>query len=95
MLAEVTKAREYLSKNKVALKQCLSLSGLQSLYDNMKGAMMIAYPGYHGLPQYEPVVQILESQFIYDDRVNDNFDYFPKTEDISVWCVGKEFQRGK
>jgi hypothetical protein len=53
--------------------------------------MMIAYPGYHGLPKYEPVVQILEGQFIFDDRVNDNYDFFPKTDDISIWCVGKEF----
>jgi len=27
--------------------------------DNLRGAMMIAYPGYHGLGEWEPVRLVL------------------------------------
>ena len=95
LLAEVLKARTYLHKNQVALKDTIHLKGLQTLFDNLKGAVMIAYPGYYGLPDYEPVKQILENLYEYDHRVNDNFDYFKNSDDLQIWWAGKEFQKGK
>ena len=56
---------------------------------------MIAYPGYHGLPVYEPARQILEEDFCFDDRVNDTYDYFSEQQEVTVWWAGKEFQKGK
>ena len=95
LLENVQKAKEYLNKNQVALKQSINIKELNSLYDNLKGAVMIAYPGYYGLPVYEPVLQILENQYQYETTVNDNFDYFKDATDMTIWWAGKEFQKGK
>lgn len=95
MMKEVDKVRSYLSKNNVELKKCLDLKEMKELFDCLKGTIMIAYPGYTGLPDYEPARMILEEDFQFDGRVNDNFDYFSNPDEMSVWYAGKEMQKGK
>lgn len=35
---------------------------LEELVDGLRGAVMLTYPGYFGLPEWEPVVLILENK---------------------------------
>ena len=44
----------------MANKVTMSLKELEDLQNNLKGVMMIAYPGYHGVDTWEPAKEILE-----------------------------------
>lgn len=55
---------------------------------------MIAYPAYHGLPEWEPAVLILENKFDFEGREFDVGDYLA-ANDTSLWWAGKELLRGK
>jgi hypothetical protein len=35
---------------------------------------MIAYPGYHGLPEDEPAKLILENKYLFSEKKTDVFD---------------------
>jgi len=63
LMKEVDKVRNYLGKVNVEMKKSLNLKEMDELFDCLKGAMMIAYPGYNGLPDYEPARMILEGEF--------------------------------
>ena len=60
---------------------------------------MIAYPGYHGVEDYEPAREILEG--IYDvvmryEGSEVNFYIFKYlAEETSLWWASKELLRGK
>ena len=42
--------------------------------DNLRGAVMIAYPGYHGLPEWEPARLILEDKHFLEGMSTDIAD---------------------
>jgi len=53
---------------------------------------MIAYPGYHGVEDYEPCREILEG--IYDVVMRyEGSEYL--AEETSLWWASKELLRGK
>lgn len=64
MLEEVQKVKNYISIKQVlyliiylfqvAMKINLTLKELQECQNTLKGVMMIAYPGYHGVEDWEP-----------------------------------------
>ena len=61
--------------------------------DVVRGLMMMSYPGYHGLGEWETIRLVLENQEDSDERIM-------KTDDLEVdkttlWCCSKELQRGK
>ncbi len=56
--------------------------------DIFRGLVMMAYPGYYGLGDYEPICVILENKEEFDEKMN-------LTEDLAVnnttlWIVSKE-----
>lgn len=55
--------------------------------------MMIAYPAYHGLGEWEPAKLILEGQFDIDTK-SDTYDFLDENT-ASLWWAGKELLRGK
>lgn len=55
---------------------------------------MIAYPGYHGLPEWEPALLILENKHMWEGQSTDIGEYLNE-KDTSLWWAGKELQRGK
>jgi hypothetical protein len=58
----------------------------------MKGALMMAYPAYHGLPAWEPCVLILENRDI-DAALRG--DALLDVNEMTLWFAGKELRRGK
>lgn len=42
--------------------------------DVYRGLIMMAYPGYHGLGEYEPIRVILENQEEFDEKLHNTDD---------------------
>ena len=56
--------------------------------------MMICYPGYHGLPPWEPAREILEGQYDTQAVCTEQYDYLDE-KNTALWWAGKELLRGK
>eukprot|EP00557_Chaetoceros_sp_GSL56_P002808 CAMPEP_0176502750 /NCGR_PEP_ID=MMETSP0200_2-20121128/14938_1 /TAXON_ID=947934 /ORGANISM="Chaetoceros sp., Strain GSL56" /LENGTH=295 /DNA_ID=CAMNT_0017901879 /DNA_START=106 /DNA_END=993 /DNA_ORIENTATION=+ len=81
---------EYVDKNQVQKRIALTIETLQDKISNVRGAVVMAYP--MGLPEYDLVRislddESLESTFVANDILDPNT--------TTLWCAGKEFQRGK
>ncbi|EGR28937.1 hypothetical protein IMG5_166570 [Ichthyophthirius multifiliis] len=94
MIEQVVQAKQAISKENVALKKNLVASQLKQQIDLLRGAVMIAYPGYYGLPEWEPAKLILENQFQFEGREFDVGDYL-EAKNTSLWWAGKELLRSK
>ena len=58
----------------------------------MKGALMIAYPGYDGLPEWEPAMLFFESR--EDSSMYLGQQLYEK-EKVNLWFANKELREGK
>ena len=76
MIGEVQKAKKYINKQQVDLKVPLTRKGLQECLDSLRGAVMIAYPGYFGLPEWEPAREVLENKVDFQYVQTDYYDVF-------------------
>lgn len=62
MKSIAAEAKAYISKNRTIARKLTTVEELQSHMDNLRGMVMIAYPGYHGLPEWDLAYLILEKQ---------------------------------
>ena len=62
MLEEVMKGKQMIHKTQIDRKICLNFEAIEHHLDIFKGLTMIAYPGYHGLGEWEPIRVILEEE---------------------------------
>ena len=53
---------------------------------------MMAYPGFHGLGDWEPIWVILENKEEWDEKMNLSDDLSP--DNCTLWAVNKELQAG-
>lgn len=93
MLEEAMKTKELIHKSQVDRKVPLSMEMLQDRLDNIRGIVMMAYPGYYGLGEWEPIRVILENGEEFDEKMDLTDDLNP--ENTTIWIVGKELQKGK
>lgn len=93
MLEESMKAKEIIHKSQVDRKVCLSMKMLTDQLDIIRGIVMMAYPAYYGLGEWEPIRVILECKEEFDEKMNLTDDLNP--ENSTLWIVGKELQKGK
>jgi cilia- and flagella-associated protein 298 len=91
---EADNARKLAGKEKIASKTVTTLKELKEALDCIRGAIMIAYPAYHGLPEWEPVYLMLENKIDFADMQHDVFDYYNPKE-TQLWWAGKELLKGK
>jgi len=91
LISVVQEAKKCISKDQVEKKVALAVSALKEQINNLRGAVMIAYPAYHGLPEWEPVRLVLENQIDFAHRG----DEYLVEKDTSLWWAGKELLRGK
>jgi len=83
-------AEAAVSHTLVAQKRTLDKKVCQTHIDNMRGAVMIAYPAFHRLPVYDPVRQELEDK--------EELDGHSEYQDIcdhgqtNLWWAGKELR---
>ena len=88
-----TQMKLLVHKNSVDQKQILTKEMLTEQLDLVRGLMMMAYPGFHGLGVWEPIWVILENKEEFDEKMN-------LTDDLAIdncvlWCVNNELQSGK
>jgi hypothetical protein len=67
ILKGVIEAKEYISVKYTEQKKVTKISDLFNLIDILKAGVMIGYPSYYGLPEWEPCKVILEEK---DDIIN-------------------------
>jgi len=74
----------------VAQKRSVTRQICQAQIDNMRGAVMIAYPAFHRLPIYDPVRAELEDREELDGSsdMQDVLDYAT----TNLWWAGKEMR---
>lgn len=53
-----------------------------------RGLVMMAYPGYYGLGDYEPIRLVLENKEEWDEKTNTTDDLV--YENTTLWIVSKE-----
>lgn len=93
MLEQATKMKKLVHKDRVAAKEKMELPPMQEEVDVTRGLMMMAYPGFHGLGDWEPVWVLLENKEEFDANLHNSDDL--KVDDTVLWCVNKELQLGK
>lgn len=83
-------AEAAVSVNLVAQKRCLDAKTCQLHIDNLRGAVMIAYPAYHRLPVYDPTRMELENKEELDghSEMQDVLDSYQ----TNLWWAGKEMR---
>jgi hypothetical protein len=76
----------------------LTKKDLDESMNILRGVMMIAYPGYHGVEEYEPAREILEGnlEVVYRFEASEVI-YLLKylDEETSLWWASKELLVGK
>jgi len=93
MLEQATSMKTLIHKSSVDQKRYLSKETLNEQLDIVRGLMMMAYPGFHGLGAWEPIWVILENQEALDEKINLTDDL--EVDTTILWCVNKELQKGK
>lgn len=90
MVKTADEAEAAVSHKLVDLRENLSMEKVAEQYELLKGALAIAYPANHNLPEWDPAREIIDGH-IEDIRPKD----FLKIEDASLWWAGKEIRRDK
>merc|ERR1712227_30817 len=93
MLDQATLMKKMIHKDSVARKEYMTMGPMEEQVDIVRGLMMMAYPGFHGLGDWEPVWVLLENNEDFDQNLHQSDDL--KVEDTVLWCVNKELQSGK
>jgi hypothetical protein len=93
MLDHATAMKKLIHASSVEQKRYLTKQLLHEQLDICRGLMMMAYPGFHGLGEFEPMWVILENKEEFDEKMDLSDDLNP--ENTTLWAVNKELQRGK
>jgi len=88
MLDHSMEMKKVIHKSSVDQKRFLAKEQLTELIDICRGIMMMCYPGFHGLGEWEPIWVILENKEEFDDKMNLSDDL--KVDNTVLWCVNKE-----
>jgi len=67
---------------------------LNNVLETMKGLVMMAYPGYHGLGEWEPIRVLLEDQEEWAEAT-EAVDGYLSPDKVSLWICSKELVPGK
>lgn len=93
LLRTATEAQAAVAHTLAEQRQCIDVKICEEMINNMRGAVMIAYPAYHRLPWYDPARQELEDKEELDGHT-ENQDVMEVSE-TSLWFAGKEMQTVK
>ena len=88
MLDESMKTKLLIHKQQVDNKVCLSKKMMMDQLDIIRGLMMMAYPAYHGLGEWEPIKVILENREEFDEKMDLSDDLW--ADKSTIWICGKE-----
>ena len=93
MLEESMNAKQLVHKTQVERKVALTMEMCNNQMDVFRGLMMMAYPGYHGLGEWEPIKLLLEDRSNWSN--NTEMSDFLDIEKSTLWAVNKEMAPNK
>ncbi len=76
ILKAVEEAKEYISRKRTEEKKFTTIHELMNFLDLLKAGVMIGYPGYHGLPEWEPCRNLLEDKSDILEQDEAHFEVF-------------------
>lgn len=82
ILNGVKEAKEYISPKRTESKQLTTVKELLDLIEMLRAGVMIGYPGYYGLPEWEPCRVFLEDKSDILERDEPNFEVFKRCFNI-------------
>ena len=93
-LEQIHEIKEKLKLDNVDKKKTIQLKDLLESIDMLRAIVYLCYPGYSGLPEWEPCMCLLESK---EDILNkeDNIGEYFKYSSVTLWCAGREYERHK
>lgn len=94
MLDAAMEAKQLIHVSQVARKNFMKFDELNNMLDTMKGLLMMAYPGYHGLGEWEPIRVLLEDQEEWDEAT-ESVDGYLSPDKVNLWICSKELIAGK
>lgn len=94
IMEAVTEAKEYISPKRAEARKNTTIEDLKRLIDLLYGGIMIGYPGYHGLGDWEPCRVLLEDKSDILNMNDPQQDFF-QFDSTLLWYSGKELERGK
>jgi len=94
IMEEVTAAKEYISPKRAEQRKITTIDELNKHIQLMYGGVMIGYPAYHGLGDWEPCRVIFEDKTDILKKDEPNQDYY-QYDTTCMWYAGKELERGK
>ena len=94
IMEAVKEAKEYLDPKRAESRKITTSDELNKLIQLMYGGVMIGYPAYHGLGEWEPCRVIFEDKSDILKKDEPNQDYF-QFDTTCLWYAGKELERGK
>ena len=59
----------------------------EDMVNELRGAIMVSFPGYYGLPSWEPTVLILEGKITEEEMSTEEYQFFE--ENANLWWAGK------
>jgi hypothetical protein len=93
MLEGCRTAKAVIHIDNVAKKQPITKASLEEQVEWFRGMTMKAYPAFHGLGHWEPVLVLLENKEEFDSTVHGSDDL--NIEKAQMWWAGKELVKGK
>lgn len=93
MLEGCRKAKSVLHVDNIAKKVPITKDVLEEQIEWFRGMTMKAYPAFHGLGQWEPVLLLLENKESIDFRLHGTDDV--ELDKAQLWWAGKELTDGK
>jgi hypothetical protein len=76
ILKAIEEYKQYISKAHTEAKKITKISELLNILDLLKAAVFIGYPTYSGLPEWEPVRQLIEDKTDILQKDEAHFDVF-------------------
>ena len=90
-----TSCKKTISVDLVEQKVVLTKEIAKEQIDLVRGIVMMGYPAYHGLGEWEPVRIILENQEGNYEQMATQTSEELEESSATLWWAGKELQKGK
>jgi len=90
MLDQATTMKRLIHVSSVDEKRLMVKEKLMEQLDIVRGLIMMAYPGFHGLGEYEPIWLIMENKEEFDEKMASMLTDNLEIESTTLWCVNKE-----
>lgn len=90
LIRTAKEAQDAVTHTLVDARKTINEKICEEMINNMRGAIMIAYPAYHKLPAYDPSRQELEDKEELDGHTE--FQDVMEAKESALWFAGKEMQ---